>query len=81
MGAKLDAALKVAEIVLDNETVGKYLCGQYSDGSVRSIPDAIRGERENPIKKKKKKKKKGKKKKKNKNKKSGSDNSFRVYQF
>ena len=79
MGTKLDAALKVAELVLDNETVGKYLCGQYSDGSVRSIPDAIRGERENPVKKKKKKKKKRKKKKKNK--KSGSDDSFRVYQF
>lgn len=79
MGTKLDAALKVAELVLDNETVGKYLCGQYTDGSVRSIPDAIRGERENPVKKKKKKKKKGKKKKKNK--KSGSDDSFRVYQF
>ena len=79
MGAKLDAAIKVAELVLDNETVGKYLCGQYSDGSIRSIPDAIRGERENPVKKKKKKKKKGKKKKKNK--KSGSDDSFRIYQF
>ena len=58
-------AVAVIEAAASNKTIGKFVCGEYTDGSVRSMADAIRGEVDNPKGKKKKKHKK----KKNKNKK------------
>lgn len=65
------AVVAVSEIILSDK--GKrFLCGEYTDGTTRSLPDAITGEiispkdraaYENGKKKKSKKKKKGKKKK------------------
>lgn len=64
-----------ATTLLSNEGVQKMLCGTYSDGAPRNLPDALTGEFLSPEQKKnilhgdtkkngkKKKKKKGKKKK------------------
>lgn len=69
------AVLAASEIILSDK--GKrFLCGEYTDGTTRSLPDAITGEiispsdrlayEESKKKKSKKKKKKNKKKKKRK---------------
>lgn len=63
------AVIAASEIIL-SEKGKRFLCGVYTDGTTRSLPDAITGEIISPKdrveygnKKKKKKKKKGKKKK------------------
>lgn len=55
----------IAEVTLGNKDVKASLFGEYSDGSPRNLPDAIRGEILSPKQKlhSKKKKKKHKKKK------------------
>lgn len=61
-------AVAFVEAAAKNKSVGKFVCGEYTDGSVRSMVDAIRGEVTSPsdVKKKKKKHKKHKKNKKKK---------------
>ena len=55
---KVDLAISVVETALKSKTIGKYLCGQYTDGKIRSIPDAIHGETKSPKQKKKEEKEK-----------------------
>lgn len=43
----LDAVFNVAERALKGN-VGKFLCGEYLDGSTRSVPDALTGEMKSP---------------------------------
>ena len=66
----VDTILSVTDGLLGSEKVQTFLCGQYSDGTPRSLPDALNDELYSPQQKKnkkkndeKKKKKKGKKKK------------------
>ena len=72
MGSKKDVlkgAITAASEIILSEKGKRFLCGVYTDGTTRSLPDAITGEIISPKdradygKKKKKKKKKGKKKK------------------
>ena len=71
----VDTIVSVTDGLLGSEKVQKFLCGQYSDGTPRSLPDALNDELYSPEQKKIKnrneehKKKKKKKKKKNKKKK------------
>lgn len=62
----VDGIVAVSEKLLKNEDLQKMICGQYSDGSPRSIPDAINGELMSPKEKKKELKKISKRKKKRK---------------
>lgn len=59
-------AISICSTLAGNENVKAFLCGTYSDGSARSLPDALNGELLSPKQKckrdKKKKGKKGKKK-------------------
>ena len=71
-------AVAVIEAAASNKTIGKFVCGEYTDGSVRSMADAIRGEVDNPKGKKKKKKHKKKKNKNKKHKKSVSSSYDRL---
>lgn len=69
----VNTVLGVADGLLGSEKVQTFLCGKYSDGTPRSLPDALKDELYSPQQKKNKnkhdkKKKKGKKKKKNKQK-------------
>lgn len=74
MGKKdvVKGVVKAASEIILSEKGKRFLCGEYTDGTTRSLPDAITGEiispkdraaYENGKKKKTKKKKKGKKKK------------------
>lgn len=65
---KIKAAIAVTTGILGNESVQKFLCGSYSDGSARSLPDALGDELYSPKQKRVKKMSKKKKKKKNKKK-------------
>lgn len=67
----LDIAVAMLEKVATNKKIGKFICGEYRDGSVRSMADAIKGEIISPDEKKKKNKKKHSKKKKKGKKKKG----------
>lgn len=65
---KINQVANVIDTVLavcTTEKVQKLLCGTYSDGEVRSVPDALNGEVYSPKQKAKKdkKRKKGKHKK------------------
>ena len=72
----VDTILMVTNELIGSEKVQTFLCGKYSDGTPRSLPDALNDElyspqqkknkNKNDAKKKKKKKKKKKDKKKNK---------------
>lgn len=62
MSSKLEVGIAVVERALKSDAIGKFLCGEYTDGSVRSIPDAIRGEEESPKDRRKRAKKKNKRK-------------------
>ena len=64
--------VKIAEVVVNttktlaqDEKVVEFLCGTYSDGTPRNLPDALNGEFMSPKQKKKNSKKKKKKKKQN----------------
>ena len=68
----VDTIVSVTNGLLGSEKVQTFLCGKYSDGTPRSLPDALNDELYSPKQKKvkahnddekKKKKKKGKKKK------------------
>jgi translation elongation factor EF-G len=71
----VDTILMVTNGIIGSEKVQTFLCGKYSDGTPRSLPDALNDElyspkqkknkNKNDEKKKKKKKKKKKDKKKN----------------
>lgn len=61
--------VKIAEVVVNttkklasDENVVEFLCGTYSDGTPRNLPDALNGEYLSPKQKKKNSKKKKKKK-------------------
>lgn len=70
----IDTVVGITDGLLGSEKVQKFLCGKYSDGTPRSLPDALNDELYSPQQKKNKykndqKKKKKKKKKHNKKKK------------
>ena len=65
----VDIAVAVLERAAKSEKIGKFICGEYLDGTTRSVADALSGEMVSPKEKKKKYKKKGQKKKKQTNKK------------
>lgn len=53
----VDALFNVAERAVSGK-VGKFICGEYLDGSTRSIPDALAGELKSPKQKRKEEKQK-----------------------
>lgn len=53
----LDAVFTVAEKVVSGK-VGKFICGEYLDGTTRSIPDALAGEIKSPKQRRKEEKQK-----------------------
>ena len=57
----LDAGILFGKTILESNKIQKFLCGEYDDGTARSLPDALNGVTK-PPKSKKKKKKKDKKK-------------------
>jgi hypothetical protein len=62
----IETAIAAIAKLCESESVQKVICGTYSDGTPKSLPDAISGETISPgdkakIEKKKKKKKKKKK--------------------
>lgn len=64
-----EAVIKTAivegiKFVVTSESLGRFICGTYSDGTTRSLADSISGEFLSPKDKAKKLKKKNKKKKK-----------------
>ena len=66
----LKGALMAASEILLSDKGKRFLCGEYTDGTTRSLPDAITGEiispKDRAAYENKKKKKSGKKKKKGK---------------
>lgn len=69
MAVNVAAILSVGEKIIANEDLQKMVLGTYSDGSVRSIPDAMDGEVYSPKTKGKAIKRNTKRNKKNKRKK------------
>lgn len=61
-----ETIVAVSEKILKNEDLQGMVCGRYSDGTPRSIPDALNGELMSPKEKKKAMKKIKKRKKKRK---------------
>ncbi len=59
----INVALSVGEQVVKSNAFQKMLCGTYSNGEARSIPDALNGEIYSPEERAKKDKKKNKNKK------------------
>ena len=53
----LDAVFTVAEKAVGGK-VGKFICGEYLDGTTRSIPDALAGEIKSPKQRRKEEKQK-----------------------
>ena len=53
----LDAVFTVAEKAVSGK-VGKFICGEYLDGTTRSIPDALAGEIKSPKQRRKEEKQK-----------------------
>ena len=53
----LDAVFSVAERAVSGK-VGKFICGEYLDGTTRSIPDALAGEIKSPKQRRKEEKQK-----------------------
>lgn len=67
--AIISGVIEIGKALSGNDDVKSFICGTYSDGTARSLPDAISGELLSPKQKKKLQDKKSKKKKKNKKKK------------
>ena len=79
----ITTAIDAAEKLLGSENIQTFLCGKYSDGTPRSLPDALSDELYSPKQKKNKalneqKKKKNKKKKNKKKNKKKSDFYFEL---
>lgn len=80
----VDTAITAVDKLLGSEKIQTFLCGKYSDGTPRSLPDALNDELYSPQQKKnkakndQKKKNKKKKKKKNKNKDVQTDYYFKL---
>lgn len=72
----IDTIVGITDGLLGSEKVQKFLCGHYSDGSPRSLPDALNDELYSPQQKKNKNKNDKKKNKKNKKKKKKNDMTF-----
>ena len=53
----LDAVFTIAEKAVSGK-VGKFICGEYLDGTTRSIPDALAGEIKSPKQRRKEEKQK-----------------------
>lgn len=62
------ALIEGIKVLTTNENVGKFICGTYSDGTMRSFSDCISGEYLSPKDKEKMLKKLHKQRKKNKKK-------------
>ncbi len=62
----VEGCIAAANKLLHDEKFQEMVCGKYSDGTTRSIPDAINGEYMSPKEKKKEMKKIKKRKKKHK---------------
>ena len=60
--AVVDIVVSAVTTLAGDDNVQKFVCGTYSDGKTRSIPDAFKGEVYSPKQKGKSKKKKKKKK-------------------
>jgi translation elongation factor EF-G len=60
----IDTVVGITDGLLGSEKVQKFLCGKYSDGTPRSLPDALNDKLYSPEQKKNKKKNDKKKKKK-----------------
>ncbi len=60
---KVTAVIDAVVSICATEKIQRLLCGTYSDGEVRSVPDALNGEIYSPKQKARKGKKKSKKKK------------------
>lgn len=59
----INVAIALLEKATKSEKIGKFICGEYLDGTTRSVADALSGEMVSPKQKKKKYKKNGKKRK------------------
>ena len=46
----IDTGILLGKTILESDKLQKFLCGEYDDGTARTLPDALKG------KKKKKKK-------------------------
>ena len=57
----IEVGVSVGSALTGNDNITKFFCGSYSDGTPRSLPDAINGEFLSPKQKKKATKKKKKK--------------------
>lgn len=62
----IGVVVELATNVLSNKKIHKFLCGTYSDGTIRSLIDSLNGEYKSPKERAKKKKAKHKAKKKKK---------------
>lgn len=58
----LDVGILFGKTMLESSKIQRFLCGEYEDGTARSLPDALDGVTKSPKSKKKKKKNKSKKK-------------------
>ena len=74
-------AIELVDAVFGSEKVQTFLCGKYSDGTPRSLPDALNDELYSPQQKKNKNKNDKKKKKKNKKKGKKKKNKTHDYYF
>lgn len=54
----IDTGILLGKTILESDKIQKFLCGEYDDGTARTLPDALNGVRKSPKSKKKKKKKK-----------------------
>lgn len=54
----IDTGILLGKTILESDKLQKFLCGEYDDGTARTLPDALNGVRKSPKSKKKKKKKK-----------------------
>lgn len=72
----VDTVLAITDGLIGSEKVQTFLCGKYSDGTPRSLPDALNDELYSPQQKKNQNKNKKKKKNKKKNKKKKNKNNY-----
>ena len=58
----IETGVAIGSAITGSDNITKFFCGTYSDGTPRSLPDALSGEFLSPKQKKKATKKKKKKK-------------------
>ena len=50
----IDTGILLGKTILESDKLQKFLCGEYDDGTARTLPDALNGVRKSPKSKKKK---------------------------